>query len=138
MIDPNKLNKILEGATVEDLARIVWQAGQYSSVIGKVGQLHAAFLSFQDEETLSKAVIDAATIDEHVPYDEAPGYCQIVDEIIIVLKRIAGGGNPQLAYRLAKTALEKAERSSEVIQDGHFWEMSVDDLREFVEGLDPA
>lgn len=135
MIDPNKLNKILEGATIEDLARIVWQAGQYSTVIGRVGQLHAAFLIFQDEENLTKAVLEAATIDDHVPYKEAPGYGQIVDEIKVLLKRFADSQNPQLARRMAVATLEVAERSSEVIQDGYTWEMSVKDLREFAEGL---
>lgn len=135
MIDPNKLNNILEGATIEDLARIVWQAGQYSTVIGRVGQIHAAFLVFHDEDNLTKAVVEAVTVDEHVPYTQAPGYCQIVDEIIVVLKRLADSGKPQLAHRLAMAAFEKAECSSEAIQDGHFWEMSVDNLRKFADGL---
>ncbi|MCX6124251.1 MAG: hypothetical protein NTV34_05810 [Proteobacteria bacterium] len=133
MIDP--LNKILESSTVEDLARIVWQAGQYNTVVGKIGQLHAAFLSFRDEDKLIEAVLDAATIDKHVPYREAPAYCQIVDEIVVLLKRVADVGNPQLAHRLALAALERAERSSEDIQDGHYWEMSIDDLREFAAAL---
>ncbi len=133
MIDPQ--NKILEGSTVEDLARIVWQAGQYNTVVGKVGHLHAAFLSFQDEDKLTEAVREAATIDKYVPYREASAYCQIVDEIVVLLKRVADVGNPQLAHRLALVALEMAERSSEDIQDGHSWEMSIDDLREFAEAL---
>ncbi len=102
-------------------------------MFGRVGQLHAAFLSFQDEENLTKAVQNAATVDVHVPYTEAPGYCQIIDEISVLLKRLANSGNPQLARRLALAALETAECSSEQIQDGAYWEMSVDDLREFAE-----
>lgn len=48
MIALRALDEILMGASREDLARIGWQASQYNSVLRKVANLHAAFLTFSN------------------------------------------------------------------------------------------
>ena len=135
MIDLDTIDKILARAPIADLSRIIGQSAQYSAVMRKVAILHATFLETTDDAVLVEAVRDAATIDEHVPYTEANAYCQIMDEVNILVQRTADSGSTQLAKKLASVALVAGEASAEAIQDGNFWQMSVEDLQKIADRL---
>jgi len=135
MLDSNNLDKMLMLASKEDLARIVWQTAQHHPVAMTVAILHATFLSTRDDAVLIEAVCEAATVEDHVPYTEADAYCQIIDEIAVLVKRTADSGNLALAIRLAETALHAGEISAEQIMDGDYWQMSLEGLLELSQSL---
>jgi len=135
MPDFNNLDKTLMLASKEDLARIVWQTAQHHPVSMTVAILHATFLSSRDDAVLIEAVRKAATIEEHVPYTEADPYCQIIDEIAVLVKRAADSGNLALSIQLAETALQAGEISAEQIMDGDYWQMSLEELLELSQSL---
>ena len=112
-------------------------AGNRRNRIRKVALLHAAFLETSDETTLIEAVRNAATIGDHIPYTEADAYCQVVDELTILIQRLAESGRTELAKKLAAIAIEAGDTSAEQIQDGDYWQMSVDDLRKMADQIKP-
>lgn len=130
MLDFDNLDKTLVLGSKEDLARIVWQAAQHNPVMMKVANLHATFLSTKEESELTAAVRQAATIEDHVPYTEADAYCQIIDEVAVLVKRTADSGNLALAIQLAEMAISAGETSSENLIDGDYWQMSLEELLE--------
>lgn len=135
MIDLDTIEKILERAPIHDLSRIIGQASYYNTVIRRVALLHAAFLETSNDAILMKAVRDAATIYEYIPYTEANAYCQVIDELRILIQRLAESGRAELAQRLAAVAIEAGDASGEKIMDGDYWQMSVDDLRKMAASL---
>lgn len=126
----DNLDKALVLALNEDLTRIVWQAAQHNPVLMKVAVIHATFLTTVEDSALISAVGQAATVDEHVPYTEADSYCQIIDEIVALVNRVADTGKLALAIQLGETAISAGEISSENIMDDDYWQMSLDDIAE--------
>jgi hypothetical protein len=135
LVDFDKLQEILNKASSQDLARIVWQSAQYNPVMRSVAMLHATFLSTKDEEALIAAVREASTIEDYVHYNDASSYSQILDEVNHLIRKTAESGQLALAQKLVNVAIECGDTSSEQIHDGDYWQMSVDDLRELAEEL---
>lgn len=135
MLNYDNLDKTLQSASASDLARIVWQGAQHNPVLMKIAILHATFISTDTESALVDVVRETATIEDHVPYAEADAYCQILDEIIVLIKRTHDQGNSNRAIQLAETAVLAAANSSENIMDGDYWEMSLEELRTLLETL---
>ena len=136
MVDLDSIHTMLARAAAPDLARIIGHSAHYSVVIRKVALLHVAFLESADHASLIEAVRDAATVDDHVPYTEADAYCQVLYELALLVQRLADSGSVELARQILTVAISAGESSAELIMDGVYWQMSVNDLRKLAERLD--
>ena len=130
-IDFNVIHLEIDKMTQPDLSRMVYQATQYSTVLRRVVQLHAGFQKAAPDDIagMKKAIDYALYLDDHVSYKHANSYCQLLDELQILIKRVADSGHVQVAIELLDHAFDQAECSSEWLQDGDYFEMSLDELR---------
>ncbi len=125
------LNTKIDKIPQPDLSRIVYQAVQYNDVLLRVIQLHTGFQSAAPDgtEIMKRAIDYALYLDDHVSYKHANSYCQILDEIQVLIKRVADSGQRELAVALIEHTIAKAEDCLECLEDGDFFEMSLGELR---------
>lgn len=118
----------------EKMAReMFWQSAQYFEPLGKlVGLWHALDLSQNHDQRIQALQLNL-DIQRPVDWKDADGFCVLLGGLFHWLTE-----NPlQLTHReirlLTEEAIDVAESSNEMIQDGANWQMGIDDLRSLLE-----
>jgi len=132
-IDWQEMPAILCQLPNKTLAAILVQGAEYSEPLRRSLHVWAAFAMSDDESTdlLEKSIryaMDLTDCDIH--YSESNSYAPIVHAVQTGIEELAAAGKRELAIKLCDLAMECGEAGSEALQDGHFWEMAVDDLGE--------
>ncbi len=130
-----ELQSLLTRVSTEDLARIVFYLSAYNPVVRRVALLHASFLKLKDKNLLTEVVVNAATVEDFIPYDECGSYGIILYEILELLKKLVEQGQPDLAHHLALEVIKVAEKSTENLDDGFSWVSSIGSLERFAGDL---
>ena len=115
----------------EDLAQIIVSAGAYDDVVRRVMFLHAVFAVVESHspEKLAQTVrfaLDLQGLD--IPYNRSGAYGQVPHAVHTILEALARRGDKQLALSLCEIAIQKGAEGAESLQDGHSWDMALDDL----------
>jgi hypothetical protein len=124
----------------DDLADIVTHAGQYNDPLKRIMYLRAAFAASEghDEDLLEGSLRYALRMSyEYVNYDQSSACCQVLHEVQKVLAALAERRDLDTALRLCDLALQEGENAVEWLQDSAYWDMALDDLREWRNSLRP-
>jgi len=130
-IDWQEMPAILSQLPNKTLTDILVQGAEYSEPLRRSLHVWAAYAMSDGEsaDLLEKSIryaMDLTDCDIH--YSESNSYAQIVHAVQTGIEELAAAGKRELASNLCDLAIELGEAGSEVLQDGHSWDMAVDNL----------
>lgn len=136
--DPTTIKAAIEEIPSAELADLLVCAGTYNQVIWRMLNLLTGFQKYglDQSEQLTSVLTYALTIDDHVSYDRASEYVQIIDTAEDCLKKYHEQAGTEATLKLLIHTISIAEESGESIQDGDYWEMTLQDLRDWQEELE--
>ena len=120
---------------VTRLAELVWTRSENDSVLAKIMMVTLALEGTDGDIDFAKRAIDYGLyFPEYVRYTEG-GHGQILYEIKGSLQHLADSGHNDLALRLARHTIERAQEVSENFEDDWDWTSSIDDLRNWADKM---
>lgn len=127
----------LETLPATRLANLLLRTSDTNDPLRRSIYIWVALVKYADDtQRLAKVIKDAMNLTDHrIPYDESASYCQVVHSVHDVIDELARTGRIDTAVKMCQLAIETGAASGETLQDGDFWDMAVDDLRELMEKL---
>ena len=117
----------------KELSDILVLLGDWLPVARQVVSIKAAFSKKPiDREYLEKNLKENLTIDEYVEWKQCGPYSLIVGEVHDQLKKLVDEGDSKIAKNLGKIALDIGEQTSELLAEPDYWEMGLEELREWL------
>jgi hypothetical protein len=121
----------------EKMAReMFWQAAQYFEPLGRLVRLWEEMDLSQSHEQRIRALQQNLEICRNVDWKEASRFSILLNGLLLWFEENPQQLPPLEIRNLALKAIEVAETSSEMIQDGHNWQMCIDDLQAFLETME--
>lgn len=125
--------QILAQLSPEKLSETLVLLGDWLPVARQVVAIKVAFTKLpRSKKSLEEALRENLAIDEYIEWKQCGPYSLIVDEVLDQLKILVSDGESNLAQSLGKVALGVGEQSSELLAEPDYWEMGLQELKEWL------
>lgn len=108
---------------INDFIRIIYTRAEADPILNTILDIHLAFVSPDQSERELEKVIGCA-IDQfssEVMMPDSEGHEQILDEILVHLKRLNEAKKSDLAVRLAEFTITKGHQVVDNFEEGWLW-----------------